>query len=96
MMLTIEMSMYPFRENHRPVIGAFIDQLNTYTDLKITTTHTATMVVGELQAVMKMLTDMLEWSSRTQGRAVFVTKFIPDYSPDESKPAHTPASQRSA
>lgn len=96
MMLTLEMSMYPFRENHRPVIGAFIDQLNTYTDLTITTTHTATLVVGEFHAVMRMLSEMLEWSSRTQGRAVFVTKFIPDYSPDVSKPAHTPASSRSA
>lgn len=96
MMLTVELSMYPFCENHRPVIGAFIDQLNTYPDLHITTTHTSTMVVGELQAVMRMLTEMLQWSSTTQGRAVFVTKFIPNYSPDESRPAHTPANARSA
>jgi uncharacterized protein YqgV (UPF0045/DUF77 family) len=73
--------MYPFRENYRDVIGAFIAQMNTYRELQFTTTPTSTMVVGDYHAVMRMLTDMFEWSSLTQGRAVFVAKFIPDYAP---------------
>lgn len=82
MMLTAEISMYPFRENYRETIGEFIEKLQEFTDIKFTTTPTSTMVVGEYLAVMQMLTTMLDWSVRTQGRAVFVTKFIPDYSPE--------------
>jgi uncharacterized protein YqgV (UPF0045/DUF77 family) len=81
MMLTIEISMYPFQEDYKKPILAFIKQLNTY-GLRVQTTATSTMVVGDYQAVMKMLTEMLAWSHQTLGKAVFVTKFIPGHEPD--------------
>ncbi|MES2605473.1 MAG: histidine kinase, partial [Pseudomonadota bacterium] len=74
--------MYPFCSDYKVPIQGFIDRLNTLQGLRVVTTATATMVVGEFDAVMKAFSDMLEWSYRTYGRAVYVTKFIPDYNPD--------------
>ena len=82
MIITAEISMYPLQEDYRTLIKDFIGKLNTYTELRVVTTATATMVVGEYSAVMNMFTQMLAWSWETHGRAVFVTKFIPDYNPD--------------
>lgn len=82
MILTVEISMYPFVENYKTPIQGFIDKLNSYTTLRINTTPTATMVVGDYESVMLMLTEMLLWSWQTYGKAVYVTKFIPDYDPE--------------
>jgi uncharacterized protein YqgV (UPF0045/DUF77 family) len=82
MMLTVEISMYPFQEDYKKPILAFIAQLNTHAGLRVQTTATATMIVGDYQAVMKVLTEMLAWSHATLGKAVFVTKFIPGYEPE--------------
>lgn len=82
MIITVEISMYPFTEDYKTPILGFIKKLNTYAGLRINTGATATLVIGEYPLVMKMLTEMLEWSFNTYGRAVYVTKFIPDYNPD--------------
>jgi len=82
MIMTAEISMYPLQDDYRPLITDFIRQLNTYSGLRIHTTATATMVVGEYSTVMTMFSQMLAWSWETHGKAVFVTKFIPDYNPD--------------
>ena len=82
MMLTVEISMYPFQEDYKKPILAFIRQLNTHTGLRVQTTATATMLVGDYQLVMKVLTEMFAWSHETLGKAVFVTKFIPGYEPE--------------
>ena len=88
MKVTVEISMYPFNESYRPLIGNFIEQLNTFNDLKITTSDTSTMVVGEYLHVMKTLTEMFAWSYKTHGKAVFVTKIIPGYDPADYTDTH--------
>jgi uncharacterized protein YqgV (UPF0045/DUF77 family) len=82
MMLTVEISMYPFKEDYKTPILAFIKQLNTHAGLRVQTTATATLIVGEYQAVMSVLGEMFKWSHETLGKAVFVTKFIPGFEPD--------------
>ena len=82
MMLTVEISMYPFQEDYKTPILAFIERLNTQAGLRVQTTATATMIVGEHKAVMNVLTEMFPWSHEKLGKAVFVTKFIPGFEPD--------------
>ncbi|MEY4640522.1 MAG: hypothetical protein RLZZ227_516 [Pseudomonadota bacterium] len=82
MMLTVEISMYPFQQDYAPPILAFIKQLNTQAGLRVQTTATATLIVGEYGLVMRVLTEMLKWSHETLGKAVFVTKLIPGYAPE--------------
>lgn len=82
MMLTVEISMYPFVEDYKTPILAFIGKLNTYGGLRVQTTATATMVVGEYATVMQTLGELFAWSHDTHGKAVFVTKFIPGFAPE--------------
>jgi uncharacterized protein YqgV (UPF0045/DUF77 family) len=82
MMLTVEISMYPFNQDYKTPILAFIKQLNTHACLRVETTATATMIVGDYRLVMNVLTEMLAWSHATLGKAVFVTKLIPGYEPE--------------
>lgn len=81
MKLTAEISMYPLQENYRSLIGDFIEKLNQYEGLDISTSATSTLVIGDYHHLMQVFTEMLEWSYQTHGRAVFVTKFIPGYEP---------------
>jgi uncharacterized protein YqgV (UPF0045/DUF77 family) len=79
MKLTVEISMYPLHEDFVPRIRAFIERLNSYTDIEVTTFPTATIMVGDYDVVMDALKDALHWSQQQFGRTVFVTKFITDY-----------------
>jgi uncharacterized protein YqgV (UPF0045/DUF77 family) len=81
-MLTVEISMYPFQQDYKTPILAFIERLNTHAELRVETTATATMIVGDYRVVMNVLTEMLAWSHATLGKAVFVTKLIPGYAPE--------------
>jgi uncharacterized protein YqgV (UPF0045/DUF77 family) len=82
MMLTIEISMYPFVEDYKTPILGFIERLNTVSGLRVSTMATCTLVSGEFDVVMRALGDMLRWSYDTYGKAVYVTKFLPGFTPD--------------
>jgi uncharacterized protein YqgV (UPF0045/DUF77 family) len=82
MIMTVEISMYPFCEDYRTPILAFIAQLNTYAGLRVSTSPTATLVSGDFHTVMQTLTELLAWSHQQHGKAVYVTKFIPVFDPD--------------
>jgi uncharacterized protein YqgV (UPF0045/DUF77 family) len=79
MQLTVEISMYPFNEDYKPLIKGFIAQLNKCEGLIIKTSETSTMVHGEYDRLMDSVKEMIAWSYQTHGRAVFVTKFIPGH-----------------
>ncbi len=79
MLLSAEISMYPLAENYIPPIEGFIVKLNSYTDLKIETFPTCTVIMGEQGRVMDVLKDAMTWSHEKHGKAIFVTKFIHDY-----------------
>lgn len=83
MMITVEISMYPFQENYRDLIKDFVSHLNQRTDLRISTGATSTLIVGEYSRVMNAITEMIRWSHERQGKAVFVTKFLPGYVPHQ-------------
>jgi uncharacterized protein YqgV (UPF0045/DUF77 family) len=79
MQLTVEISMYPQTKDYIPPIDAFIKQLNSYPGLQVDTYPTATVLVGEYNAVMDALKDALAWSYTAFGMTVFATKFITGY-----------------
>ncbi len=69
MKLTIEISMYPIRDDYLPPIDEFIAELNEDPAFIVETTPTATRVLG----------DAMKASYEAFGTSVFVTKFIPGY-----------------
>lgn len=81
MKTTVEISMYPMRENYIPPIDAVIEKLNSYAELNVETFATATILVGENAAVMNALVETIEWSHAQFGTSVFVAKIIPGYPP---------------
>jgi uncharacterized protein YqgV (UPF0045/DUF77 family) len=81
MVMTVEISMYPFREQFREFIKDFVRELNEQSDLAVTTGPTSTVVIGDYDVVMDCLKQLFRWSHETHGKAVFVTKFLPGYQP---------------
>jgi len=79
MIMTAEITMYPFQEDFFPPIKAFIDKLGTAETLQITTYPTCTVLVGEYDVIMDVLKESMAWSHRESGKAVFISKFIPGY-----------------
>ena len=78
MQLTIDVSMYPNREDFIPIHG-FIEKINQYDDLKITTFPTSTVVQGEYEHAMKAVQETIAACYKEYGMAVYVVKYIPGY-----------------
>lgn len=78
MKLTVEISMYPFRESYIEPIKWFIDRLDQYPGIERVSNATATQVSGDYQEVMAMLTQEMATAYEKWGKAVFVCKFIGD------------------
>lgn len=79
MQLTIDVSMYPNREDFIPPIHGFIEKINQYDDLKITTFPTSTVVQGEYEHAMKAVQETIAACYKEYGVAVYVVKYIPGY-----------------
>lgn len=76
MELTIEISMYPLREDYIPVIQAFIDDLNSEPSLLVRTSETCTQASGDYDLLMLKLQQAIKRSYEQHGKAVFVCKFL--------------------
>ena len=83
MKLTVEISLYPFREDFRVPIHGFIAKLQSYDGVRVAPGPTATVVVGPYDRVMAVLGEMFRWSHDEYGQSVFVTKFLPGYDPSD-------------
>jgi uncharacterized protein YqgV (UPF0045/DUF77 family) len=79
MIMTAEITMYPFNEDFKPRIKAYIDKLAASEDLKITTYPTCTVIVGEYDSIMSVVKESIAWSHNELGKSVFLAKFLPGY-----------------
>ena len=77
--VTIDVSMYPNKENFIPPIKGFIKTINTYSDLKITTFPTSTVVQGEYHHAMNSVKETISVCQKEFDNAVYVMKVIPNY-----------------
>ncbi|WP_444945187.1 hypothetical protein ACJJIP_11775 [Microbulbifer sp. VTAC004] len=85
MRLSVEISMYPLKDEYIPGIQAFIDRLNKYPELKVITNTMSTQVFGDYDLLMDVLKLELRRSYEQFGRVIFVCKFIDgDLSPAAS------------
>jgi len=72
----IEISLYPLDADYIPPIKAFIDRLNTYPDLKVTTNAMSTQISGEHQRMFEILAKETATTFAESGRKVFVMKVL--------------------
>jgi uncharacterized protein YqgV (UPF0045/DUF77 family) len=79
MQVTIDVSMYPNKEDFIPPIKGFIKTINTYSNLKITTFPTSTVIQGEYHHVMNSVKETILVCQQEFNNAVYVMKVIPNY-----------------
>ena len=79
MKVTIDISMYPNKEDFIPPINGFIEKINCYEDLKITTFPTSTVFQGEYNYAMKAVQETIAQCYKEFNMAVYVAKIIPGY-----------------
>lgn len=79
MKLSAELTLYPLQNDYLPAIKATIEKLNTFADIRVQTFPTATVVMGDYDAVMALVKSIVAWSYENFGKCVFVVKFLPDY-----------------
>lgn len=76
MQVMVELSLYPLVNEYIPPIQAFIDRLNAYTELSVTTCSTSTQVTGEYSDVLPILGKEMQRTHEEVGQAIFVAKFL--------------------
>lgn len=76
MQLSVEISKYPLADDYITPIKGFIEQLNTYPDIKVLTNTMSTQLFGDYDVVMQALQACIKWSFEHYGKVVFVCKFI--------------------
>ena len=79
MKVTIDVSMYPNREEFISPIDGFIKKINCYEDLKIITFPTSTVIQGEYDYAMNAVRETIAACYKEFNMAVYVTKIIPGY-----------------
>jgi uncharacterized protein YqgV (UPF0045/DUF77 family) len=87
MRTAVEISMYPLAGDYRPLIQAFIDRLNTYTELHVVTNALSTQIWGDLDRVMAILGVEMGRAAVSGPQPVFVMKVLPGL---ERSPAPPP------
>ena len=76
MKISVDISLYPLKENYIPTIDHFIKGLYNYPGLKVKTHHLSTMVIGEYEEVMKALHDEIYSTLSEEEQASFVLKIL--------------------
>jgi uncharacterized protein YqgV (UPF0045/DUF77 family) len=72
----IEISLYPLNADFIPPIKGFIERLNTYPELEVTTNAMSTQIAGEHVRVFEILGIETAKTFAEAGRKVFVMKVL--------------------
>jgi uncharacterized protein YqgV (UPF0045/DUF77 family) len=86
MRAAVEISMYPLTGDYRPPIQAFIDRLNTHSELRVLTNALSTQVWGPLDRVLAILADEIHRAADGP-QLVFVMKVLPGLAAPASESA---------
>ncbi len=76
MKISVELSLYPLADEFLPIIQDIVERLNHSATINCYTNTMSTQLFGELDEVMKVVTDIISYSFRTYGKQVFVAKFL--------------------
>jgi uncharacterized protein YqgV (UPF0045/DUF77 family) len=77
----VEISLYPLNSDYIPAIKGFIERINTYPNLKITTSSMSTQIFGGYADVMRVLERELGETFQRDGKCVFVMKVLGPFVP---------------
>lgn len=74
--VSVEVSMYPLKDEFIPAIDEFIAMLNAGPDVEIRTNSMSTQLFGEYARVMNLLSQAMQQSFERFGQCVFVAKIL--------------------
>ncbi|HEY3387459.1 MAG TPA: hypothetical protein VGK46_13165 [Saprospiraceae bacterium] len=73
---TIEISLYPLRNDYPDHVIRFLSKLKTLPDVEINTNGMSTIIIGEYAGMWKNLGDLME-EEMASGSSLFVMKVAP-------------------
>ena len=76
MHVMVEISLYPLANEYIGPIQAFIDRINNYKGLAVSTGTTSTQITGEYMHVVQILGNEMKRTHEEVGQAIFVAKFL--------------------
>ncbi len=76
MQLSVDISLYPLKDEYAPVVIDLIDRLNQHEGLRVISNTMTTQIFGEYDLVHDVLRKEMRHSITTYGRSIFVCKFI--------------------
>jgi uncharacterized protein YqgV (UPF0045/DUF77 family) len=76
MNISLELSLYPLDDNFLPIIQDIVERLNLDSTVNCFTNTMSTQVFGEIDHVMTLLKNIIQYSFETYGKQVFVAKFL--------------------
>ena len=76
MQLSVEISLYPLREEYIPIIIDFIHRMQGYDEIEMERCTTSTQLFGDYDRLMTILASELRYSWEHHGRSVLVAKFL--------------------
>ena len=75
---SIDISLYPLKEDYIPAIADFIDRIGQCPEVHITRNDLSTQLFGEYDKIMDILKEEIRYSWMTWGKGIFVVKFLMD------------------
>ena len=85
MICSVEISMYPLKEDFKPLIIAFIKNLRKYSFVTVATNGMSTQVFGEYKRVMNAINTEIESTFLNENLVVFNLKVINSYLEEKPK-----------
>ena len=74
MIVTIDLSLYPNKEEFIPPIDGFIDIINTYKEIKLITDSTSTVIEGDYEYAMNALKETIAETNKKYVLAVLTSQ----------------------
>ncbi len=76
MQASIEITLYPLKEEYIPEIIDFIERVKKYSRIKVVESNTSTMLFGDYKELMSIITDEIELTFQRKHKSVFVLKIL--------------------
>lgn len=76
MQVSVDISLYPLKEEFKKPIKAFINKIDNQNQFKVKRNNMSTSVFGEYSEIMKWVTDNMEETLLDDDNAVFVLKIV--------------------
>jgi len=74
--VSVEISLYPLRDDFIPPIASFIERLNQYEELTVETNCMSTQVFGDYATTLQILSEEMQKTHAQYPKATFAMKVL--------------------